>query len=323
MQIKSTQPGNVLEIRWAPNNVCNYKCAYCFPGANAGTHLSPVDLPKVVKNMRYMFDQYQKQGKTEFHLKISGGEPTLWSSLGEFIYQIKQTHNVYVSLVTNASRTLRWWGEYGSMVDNLIVSYHQKESNLNHISTVGQMLVAMGKKVSIHVLMDPTCWDDCVHVVDHLATTKTNWFVSTKEIDSTTNNTVTYTDEQRAYLQKETKKYPGIIWLVKNIDLITTGKIRRHESCLISNGKTKKATSQYYITHKLNQFHGWHCQLGVEGMYIHWTGEITGSCGQRIAGNNILHADFVEKFTLPNGVVCNQLQCNCPPETHISKVAPS
>ena len=48
IKIVSTKQPNILEIVWAPNNVCNYKCEYCWPGSNEGNHHSPGNLDLIV-----------------------------------------------------------------------------------------------------------------------------------------------------------------------------------------------------------------------------------------------------------------------------------
>ena len=125
IKIVSTQKPNILAIRWNPNNVCNYKCEYCWPGSNKGDYKSPEDLNLIVKNFNHMIERYKtKLGKTVVHLSLAGGEPTLWKDLGKFIEEIKKENNVYFTLISNGSRTLRWWKEYGHLIDNAGLSYH-------------------------------------------------------------------------------------------------------------------------------------------------------------------------------------------------------
>ena len=138
---------------------------------------------------------------------------------------------------------------------------------------------------------------------------------------------IAYTTNQRQYLQKELKRMPNLLWFIKNFKLIFGGQIRFFESrATTDNNKTIFAQSQTYITRQLNTFKGWRCNLGLESIYIHWNGNIQGSCGQLpYTGNNIhniLDKDFKLTFqpTL-SPVTCMRNCCECPPETHLTKIS--
>ena len=323
IKIKSTQRSNILNIRWAPNNVCNFKCQYCFPDAHAGTYKSPNDLETLIKNFRHLFDYYKLNlNKDKFHLFLSGGEPTLWPKLGEFIKQIKEQHNVYITLVSNGSRTVRWWKEYGDYIDDAVLSFHVAQGDIDHHISVADSLHSLGKKVTVLVLMDPTIWDKSVESIEYMKkNSKHCWVIQAKEVV----NFLSYTADQKRFLSIENKRNPGIFWFIKNYSLLINGTMRSTESVAeLSNGSKFSATSDSYINKDLNRFLGWTCHIGIESLYINWTGDLQGSCGQSLFSRqdkfNILDDKFVEKFNpelLP--VKCSILSCNCSPETHITK----
>ena len=322
-EIKSTHNSKRLEIRWALSNVCNFNCSYCFPGSHEGNHKSPKDLDLLVENFNHMFDYYKKNlNKNFFDLKILGGEPTLWKDIEQFVSKIKEKHNVYISIITNGSRTLRWWKKNGHLFDNVILSYHQKFGNLQHMIDVADILYEQGKKVTVHVLMDPTRWDQCISDIEHMKKYgKYKWMIQTKKVISTSSFNSFYTDTQQKYLQKELKQYPRISWIIKNLKLLVNGNIKIFESTYIKNNKKYYASPQHYITTNQNNFQGWQCAIGLETIYIDYDGLIKGSCGQDILdNNNILDNKFKQKFKpVFSPVICKIKCCNCPPETHITK----
>ncbi len=134
-----------------------------------------------------------------------------------------------------------------------------------------------------------------------------------------------YTEDQKKYLSKGLRRLPGLMWLWKNRNLITSGEIRLYESvATLDDGSTLKAKSETYINKNWNNFKGWDCNIGIEGIYIDWTGEIKGSCNEYIYGldfyYNILDPEFTKKFILnPVPARCTKFNCVCTPETHISK----
>lgn len=328
-KIVTKQRDNILEIRWALNNVCNFKCRYCFPGSNEGNFRSPENIESIVNNFNYMLDCYKADlGKDLIHLQILGGEPTLWPGLVDFISSVKSKHDIYVSILTNGSRTLRWWSENGHLFDNVILSFHGESADVGHTIQVADKLYELKKKITVHALMDDKNWDHCVASVKRMKKeSKHPWMIQSKQLVSTPNNKVEYTDEQRKYLQKEFKRYPTIGWVLKNLKLVGRGIIKFYESIgYDSNGKKTRATPQYYIRTGQNRFRGWHCNIGLETLYINFDGELMGSCRQPVFNNrslNILDPNFMSKFKIvKTPAICGQEKCECASETHVSKYKP-
>lgn len=338
IKIVSTQKENILEIRWTPNNICNFKCRYCFEGSNTGEYKSPNNLDLVIKNFNFMLKQYkEKLGKTRIHLKIAGGEPTLWRDLDIFIRRIKEENEVYLSLITNGSRTLRWWKEHGHMVDNVHLTHHVLQGDLDHTMQVADVMYEFGKKITVKVLMDLECWDQCIEAVEYLKNNSKNRFMvqvaeviepetsNIMNIRAVTGKDLKYTEDQKKYMSKGLKRFPGLWWLWKNKNLITSGEIRLYESiATLEDGSKIKAKSETYINKNWNTFKGWKCNIGIEGIFIDFAGKITGACNERIYGlnfdYNILDDDFTEKFVLnPVPTICTKYNCACTPENHISK----
>ena len=121
------------------------------------------------------------------------------------------------------------------------------------------------------------------------------------------------------------KRIPNPLWIWKNRKLIFEGQIRLYESiATLDNGKTVRAKSNTYINNNWTNFEGWSCDIGLDNVYISWTGEIQGSCQQTIYGLdysfNILDNDFVEKFNPEfKSSICSIKNCLCSCETQQSK----
>lgn len=338
-KIKSTRNKNYLEIRWLPSNVCNFRCRYCFPGANEGTHLNPKNLDLICKNFDHLLKQYkEKLGKTDVHLQIIGGEPTLWKDLHKFVYRIKEQNNVYLSLITNGSRTIRWWKKHGHIIDNVHLTHHVEQGDLDHTIQVADLLYEYGKKITVKVLMDPTCWNKCVEAVNYLKkNSQHSWFIvvaeviepevsNLVEIRSADSSDKKYTAEQLKYIKKSIKRMPGPLWFWKNRKLVFDGKLKLFESvATLENGKKFKAKSGTYINEGINSFKGWQCNIGIDSFAINFDGKIEGSCKQRLFGLdqsfNILDENFVNDFDIEfKPAICSRFNCSCAAETHIDKI---
>jgi hypothetical protein len=338
IKIVSTQKPNILAIRWNPNNVCNYKCEYCWPDNNAGDYLSPKNLDLVIKNFNHFIATYkQKLGKTKIHLSLAGGEPTLWRDLALFIEAIKKENDIYLSLISNGSRTLRWWKEYGHLIDNAHLSYHISQADPDHMIAVADTLFEYNKKVTVKVLMDRKHWQEGLDVIDYMKkNSKHKWFIITCEviepevakignIKVVNADDIQITPEQKRFLKNHLKRIPNPLWIWKNRKLIFEGQMRLFESvATLDNNKTVRAKSNTYINNNWTNFEGWSCDIGLDNVYISWTGEIQGSCQQTIYGLdysfNILDEDFVEKFDPEfKSSICAIKNCLCSCETHQSK----
>jgi len=323
ISIKNTQPDDMMEVRWCPTNKCNFSCWYCFPGSNAGTHGAPKYLDQITKHFNHIFDSYKTHlGKRRFQFVITGGEPTLWPDFGKFLESIKKD-NIYISVVSNASRTLRWWEEYGNFIDDATLSYHVSQADIDHHISVADELYSQGKKVVVLVLMDPGKWDECVNAISYMKTnSKHKWFIEAKHITDV--DSIAYTNEQQSYLKQEIKQMPDPLWFVKNADLLENGIIREHRSiATMDDGTEIKATSATYIAHNYTNFKNWNCSIGQEAIYINWDGTVRGACGQPLFGDNyynILDKNFIDVFVpTPTKTTCKMSMCSCLPDTHITK----
>jgi MoaA/NifB/PqqE/SkfB family radical SAM enzyme len=324
IKITSRKPKNILHINWLPSNLCNFHCSYCYPGCNDGTHRAPRDINLLIKNTKYLFDRYTEFGKTKFQVFLAGGEPTLWPQLEDFIKQIKEDHNVYFTLVSNGSRTLRWFEENGQFIDNAHLTHHLEEGNIEHITQVADILYEKGCKTTVKVLMKPSMWDEGIAAINYMKkNSKHSWFIVSGQVNEP-DNSWKYTKEQEKYLKKELKRIPNLLWFWKNRHLLKE-EIRLFESdAVLDNGKTKKALPSTYINHRWNNFQGWECNIGYDNLHIDWTGKVlAGSCGIKLLENkelNILSEDFIESFNLDlKPVVCPFTSCKCKPETHVDK----
>jgi len=326
IKIESTRDPSHLDLRWLPNNVCNFKCRYCFPGSNSGEFRSPKDMDLIVNNFNHLIKTYETRlGKKKTHLQIIGGEPTLWKDLDQFVSRIRENNNIYISLVTNGSRTLRWWEEHGENIDNVHLTHHVKEADVDHTIAVADTMFEFNKKITVKVLMDSTCWDDCVATVEYMKkNSKHKWFITVAEVIEQ-DNKQHYTKEQKAYMKWGVKRMASLTWLWKNRHLLKNGEIRYTESIgTFDDGKKIRAGSQTYLNKNLNSFTGWKCNIGLDSVFINFDGTIQGACGEYIYGldyfHNILDKDFTTKFNIDlKQATCSKCLCVCSPETHITK----
>ena len=324
IKIFSTQESNVLHIRFFPTDICNFNCSYCFPGSHPEKYRYPKNVNNVIKNFRGIFDFYSKKyNKTKFHLYIAGGgEPTIWPSVEQFCKEIKEQHDVYISIVTNGSRTLRWWEDNGDYIDDVVLSCHNEFVDIEHYVNVADLMFSKGKKVTALMLMDANHWDKCVSYIDRMQQSTHPWFIEAKAVvEAPGHGMDVYTQEQLDYLNPTMKRLPDSTWLISHLD-----EMRLYESVLMFDDNTiKLSKSQEIIVNGWNNFKGWNCNVSLESLVITADGTISGSCQAVLLGNNafnVFSETFLDTFTADlelKPITCPLATCACVPETNITK----
>jgi organic radical activating enzyme len=324
IRIVNVDGAECLQIMFLVGNVCNYKCSYCFAESNEGNYRFPKNVDTVIQNFKLLLDEYKlKLGKTKFSIHLGGGEPTLWPGIDKFCSELKQSHDVNFVLITNGSRTLNWWDENSECFDDVMISCHHEFSDVNHLMQVADLLFSKNIKVGVSVLMDASHWNKCVGIIEQMKLSEKKWIIQTKEIvDSPGRGMDVYTLEQLEYLRSSSKRLPDGEYLLKHIS-----SFKPYESITIFNNDTvRPARSNTYINNKWNNFKGWHCDVALESLVIKWDGTIAGSCQEPVFNTsfNIYSEDFINDFKLDadfKSIVCPRAECDCVPETHISKRA--
>lgn len=316
ISIENNWKDNVLNIDLTLGNYCNYKCWYCWPGSNAGTHKFPnIDIIK--KNISHFLNYYKKNTNKElFDIHFCGGEPTHWPKLPDFIKFLKSEFNCLISMTSNGSKKLDWWKENAKYFDRIHLSCHHEFVNVEEYRNLCDYLYTQNVVVSSSVMMDPKFWDKCVGIVEYLKKSQKKWTIRYVEI---IDSTIKYTEEQRKILEKHRARRVNIFWFWKN-NKYYLSKVTAIES----SGKKIKLKDNEVLLKRLNNFYGWECSLGVNWVNISDIGTISGTCGQILYNENnnynLYDNDFENKFQpVIRPVICSKKQCVCPIETVMPK----
>ena len=307
---------DTLKIEYVFGNVCNYKCWYCFPGSNEGTHRWP-DIELIKRNLGHLIKQYIRYGKKKIQLNIIGGEPTMWPKLGDFAEYFFKEFGCLVSMSTNGSRTLRWWEENAKYFGYIDLSVHHDEAKLNHLIDVADCVYDQNVYLAAKVLMDFKNWDHCITAIETLKTSKRKWYIAAKDIHI--NGQWFYTPEQKEFLSKPVKRYPEINHFLKNYKIDNT-----RYSVTFEDGVSQKVPSCYFALNNLNHFKGWECTAGVDWLHISREGDILCTMMQPLYQEekiyNIYQTDFTEVFNPTIApVICTKDDCFCNAEITLKK----
>ena len=316
IKIISTQDSGTLQIRYFPTDICNFNCSYCFPGSHDAKYRYPKNLDTVVSNFKKLFNSYKNKNK--FHLVIAGGgEPTMWPELETFCKRIKEEHNVFITIVTNGSRTLRWWEENSSYFDDVVLSCHHEEVDIDHFIKVADMMFYAGASVTALMLMSAAHWDKCVSYIEKMKQSKNPWYIEAKPIvDAPGQGVDIYTEEQSRYIEQGLKRIPDSEWLFRRIN-----DLKLHQSVVLFDDDTAMpATAPVIIANNWNKFFGWKCNVGLESLSIAASGDVSSSCGAKIFNKPMnIHSEVFEIDSEANKITCPFNECLCQPDTHVTK----
>lgn len=297
LSYKNKDKENWFLISWTLTNKCNYRCAYCPKHLHDGSSGYP-DW-NVVKN----FVENFKLDNKEICYRLSGGEPTYWKHFLDLAKLIKEQGHTF-SFLTNASKDLKYFNEINQHTDGLIISYHYKYADINHIKNVIKILDC---PIAVNLMMIPEKFSELENIADLLFQTKENVTVWPKVIldkdavdGKLTNNVSEYSDSQQMVF----KDWPYSRKL-------NDSKLHRGE--ILLDGK--EVTANDLFLNNLNNFYGWNCWAGLHMINIDMWGDIyRADCQQGGKIGNL------SNYNLPsNPIICQKSVCACLSDIYLKK----
>lgn len=316
IKVDNNWQDDVLNIDLNLGNYCNYKCWYCWPGSNHGTHKFP-DLEILKQNLSHLINYYKEHtNKKVFDIHFCGGEPSHWPKLIEFIHYLKTEFGCLISMTSNGSKKMDWWIKAAPYFDRVHLSCHHEFVDQEHFRAVCDFLYEQGVVPSVSVMMDPNAWDKCMSLAEYFTKSKRQWTIRYVEI---VDSTIEYTDKQKEVLSKHRARRVNLLWFLWH------NKYYLNKVTVVDeNGKKIKMQDNELLLKRLNSFYGWKCSLGVNWINISMSGEIGGTCNQspykELSKYNLYDPDFTDKFApsiVP--VTCGQMLCNCGQEINMPK----
>lgn len=305
-----------LGIDLSIGNICNYKCWYCFPGANEGDKKWPIyDIFK--NNTNHLLNYYKNNlNKELFDIHFVGGEPSHWPDLLNYIKFLKNNFNCLISMTSNGSKKIDYWKSISQYFDRINLSCHHQYVDINKFIEICDYLYDQNVIVSVSVMMDPQEWKKCIDLVDKLKESKRKWSIRYCEIFEPN---IVYNDDQKKLLNVYKARNPNIFWFWKN------NKHYKNKVLVEDiNGHIQRFKDNEILLRRLNNFKGWECNIGVDWIHISPAGDISGTCNQilfnKLKNYNLRDVNFIKNFNpILKPSICNQNSCDCMAETNLSK----
>lgn len=308
-----------LKVVLKLGNVCTYDCSYCHPDNKSGS-VPWVDINCAIAAVEEIFKVYQQPpfNKSKIHFELIGGEVTVWKDIDQLL---KKIHGLggETSLMTNASRSLRWWEEFSSYLDHVAISFHPESAEKEHVVSVANILVDKGIPITFQVVMLPELWNKSLDAIDYAVNHgKFKRVFTTKlSVKDTALNRLgiyewPYTPEQTEWFKLHDK------FDVVNPD---TAKLKIQKEHYQSGtnywansttGATQEQRSKYTILQQQNNWQGWYCYVGIDTLLLDSSGQVkrASSCKlDPLPGNWLTDISSVEWSADP--VQCPFKGCYC------------
>lgn len=303
---------NNITITWEFTTVCNYKCSYC-PEEN---HDGKYKFPELEVVLLFLDTVQKKYPQKQLFIDLSGGEPTLWPKFSEFVRVCKE-RNIKVNLISNGSRSLRWWKENAEYLNEIILSYHMEYVNKEHFTNVCKT-VSNTTATMVNMIVPVEQFDESYEIAEELCEAADNLIIFMKPLRYNMGwELYPYTEDQLLQLKERTR----LVSL--NRDKRKNGDFPDSAASSAMIATTKDGKEPFNMNEKIikgeNSWKGWQCNIGLDSFAIYFNGHITrGVCKVgEVIGNIYTDTEFI----LPNkSVYCHRKMCNCKTDMFISKV---
>jgi MoaA/NifB/PqqE/SkfB family radical SAM enzyme len=285
-------------VNWCLGNTCNYECSYC----PSNLHNGSIKWPEL-ESIKNFIDLVVKQtAPRKVYFEFTGGEVTLYKHFIEICQHVTQ-QGAKVGLISNGSRTLRWWEENKQYFDHVCLSFHPEFADAEHFQKVAEIL-HNDVRTHVNIMMSPEKFDYCYAVANKIKNLGNISMALQPLIHDFGDTLFDYTEQQQLIFNKQHELITKHIKFTKNFDYYR-GAMRM----VAPDGSEVVSSAHRFISEKTNDWSGWSCYAGVEQIIIDLGGRIyRGWCrvGERIG------SIFDENLVLPTEpVLCNKTMCHC------------
>lgn len=149
-----------MKISWKINDICNYKCSYCFNKNKTKKHINNINM--IHKSIEYL----EKLKYDSYYFSFFGGEPTLHPQIHDILKRVNGLVNINkIRIITNLSLSVEKLVEYREY-DNLefFVSCHMEYINDRFIEKL--LYLNDNFNVKLSILYYPQYRSKCLDFID-------------------------------------------------------------------------------------------------------------------------------------------------------------
>lgn len=294
-------------VDWMLGNLCSYACSYCPKNLHDGS-VRWQKVEDALDLFQKLRGHYAEMRGKKVWIQFTGGEPTMHPHIIQLL-QGASEHGFSVSLISNASRTIRFWHKIKTYLDSAILTYHNEFAEIEHFCKVGQILTEL-MPVHINVTMHPDRFDRTYDEACLLRETLPQATISLKPLR------IGFRSELYDYDPGQLEKMRAGLPLLENSGGVTPRAVM---TVTEPNGTRRNMRANEFVIRGENQWRGYRCNAGVESLRVKGDGSITRAvCA---VGGKI--GKLGGDVALPFGpIVCTAATCACVADILITKAQP-
>lgn len=294
-------------VEWKLHNVCNYNCSFCGDEHKDGS----VRWQDLTTYQRYVDKIVNASKKNPLWIILTGGEPTLYPDVIDLMKYMKDS-GVHVCLVSNGSRTLRFWEEVrdANLLDQLFITYHTEQTkDVEHVKNVLNIFHSEPVKTCCLVTHTINTVDETFNVINFMVE-NTGALIYSKAMNIYNTDIYSlYTKDQLEKLRKQSlyvgSKYDSKAKTNLPIDMQFNSELK----LTYSDGTEEQIeNAQKLMKEQKNSFYGWDCSIGIDNLRIDYNIVYRGECG---VGDIIANLDIDELNFSSSPVRCPNQTCVC------------
>lgn len=289
---------NWFVVNWCIGNTCNYSCSYCPTALHDGTVGWPD--PNVVKT--FIARTADQVFPRKLYFEFTGGEVTLWKHFTD-ICQFCKDLDIKIGLISNGSRTIRWWEENKQYFDHVCLSFHPEEADIDHFMNVVKT-VHNDLRTHVNIMMSPEKFEQCYSLANKIKSLGNLSMALQPLIHDFGTELYKYSDIQHKIFDRQYELIIKHIKYSKDFPYYR-GAMRK----IYEDGVEESFTAQRFINDQTNDWSGWDCYAGVEQIIVDMDGKIyRGWCKEGGCVGDI----YDKNLTLPEEpVLCTKTMCHC------------
>ena len=210
---------------------------------------------------------------------------------------------IKVGLISNGSRTLRYWEENKQFFDHVCLSFHPEFSEESHFIEVVKLL-HNDVRTHVNIMMSPEKFDYCYAVANKVKNLGNISMALQPLIYDLGDTLYDYSDFQKKIFDKQHEL------ITKHIKFDRSFDYYRGAMKMIDNeDKSMISSAHRFISDTPTDWRGWKCYAGIEQLLVDMDGGIyRGWCKEGGVIGNIND----KELSLPTDpVVCTKTMCHC------------
>lgn len=285
-------------VNWCLGNTCNYSCSYC----PDNLHNSSTKWPDPETIKKFILKVKNHHPNKKLYFEFTGGEVTMYKHFTD-ICKFCTGLGIKVGLISNGSRTLRWWEENKEYFDHVCLSFHPEFADVDHFIDVVK-LIHNQVRTHVNVMMSPEKFNFCFDLANRIKDLGNLSMALQPLIVDFGSQLYDYTEEQKKVFDNQHELITKHIKFNKSFEYYR-GAMRK----VYPDRKTISSSAHRFISEKTNDWSGWNCYIGVEQIIIDLGGSIyRGWC--RVGSKIGKITD--ENLVLPSEPIrCTKTMCHC------------